>query len=120
VKKEFQTTLPVDRNQGMVVGEPHWYDKSGKMRGKEGTPEGLHEKGDIGLAVRVKVIDLKPNYQIQVDAVVKAHSGGTAPPTDVPLDDQPAWIKPRVERVTLDVHNRLQSCAVLLRAKERI
>jgi hypothetical protein len=101
----------------MVVSEPQWYSSDGKQRGKMGTPEGVLQKGDLGFAARVRITDLKPNYKINVDAVVRQHPGGSDEPVDIPEGDprRPAWLQARLDRVAVDVHDQLSGCAALKR-----
>jgi hypothetical protein len=75
-------------------------------------------KGDIALAPRVRIVDLRPNYQVQIDAYVREFVG-TPEPRDLPEGDpkRPAWVQERLDKLATDIHGRLSSCSELVRPK---
>jgi hypothetical protein len=116
VTKEFEKVESSDKAQALVVSQPRWYSKEGTAR-RLGVSSTELKEGDIAFAVRVRIIDLKPKYQIQLDAFVQQFVAGSPKPRDLAEDDpqRPAWIKARLDKAAADMHGRLESCAELIR-----
>ncbi|HTE52864.1 MAG TPA: hypothetical protein VK698_18550 [Kofleriaceae bacterium] len=116
MEQEFKTLASKDKAQAAIISTPRWHDKDGMSR-REGVATSELKNGDLALAVRVRIVDLKPNFQIQVDAVVKQYTSGSPQPRDVPEGDpqRPAWVQGRLDKVAADIHGRLESCAALVR-----
>ncbi len=116
VEKMFTKVKQRDLEQGIVIGEPRWYNRDGAPR-----PVGVAladlEEGDLALAVRIRIIDLEPNFRFEIDTVVKQRLAGAPLPRDLPEGDpgRPAWIQGRMDTLRLDVHKQLESCASLMR-----
>jgi hypothetical protein len=116
VEKMFTTVKQKDLEQGIVIGEPRWYDRDGSPR-----PVGVAladlKEGDLALAVRIRVIDMEPNFRFEIDSVVKLRQAGAALARDLPEGDpgRPAWIQARLDTLRLDIHGQLEQCASLVR-----
>ena len=109
VEKEFQAIKMRDPAQGSIIAETQWFDASGGPR----APADLVD-GDIAVVARVQITDLKPNYRFVVDGVVKRRVGEDPEPRDL-TGPPPAWVQSRLDRVTLEAHRLLESCAMLTR-----
>lgn len=116
MQAEFGKLHSQDKAAGEVIGEPRWHDKDGAAR-REGIATAELKDGDIALAVRVRLVDLKPNFQVLVDSVVKQWKSGSPQPRDLLEGDpnRPAWVQGRMDRVANGIHERLSSCSVLTR-----
>jgi hypothetical protein len=116
VEAQFQKVASKDKEQAAVIGEPHWYAPAdGALRGDAKIQP---TKGDIALAIRVRIIDLRPNFQIQIDAYVREFDG-TPEPRDLPEGDprRPAWVQESIDKLAVDINSRLSSCSELVRDK---
>lgn len=116
VEAQFHKVASKDKAQAVVIGEPHWYAPAdGALRGDAKIQP---TNGDIAIAPRVRIIDLQPNFQIQIDAYVREFVG-TPEPRDMPEGDpkRPAWVQERIDSLHSDIHGRLSSCAELVREK---
>lgn len=116
VEAQFQKVATKDTAQAAVIGEPHWYAPAdGALRGDAKIQP---TNGDIALAARVRIIDLRPNFQVQIDAYVREFVG-TTEPRDLPEGDpkRPAWVQERLDKLAADIHGRLSSCAELVRER---
>lgn len=114
VEAQFQKVASKDKEQAAVIGEPHWYAPAdGALRGDAKTQP---TNGDIVLAPRVRIINLRPNYQVQIDAYVREFVG-TPEPRDLPEGDpkRPAWAQERLDKLQTDIHGRLSSCSEIVR-----
>ena len=116
VEAQFQKVASKDKDQSVVIGEPHWYAPAdGALRGDAKIQP---TNGDIALAARVRITDLRPNFKVEIDAYVREFDG-TPEPRDLPEGDakRPAWVQERLDKLAVDIHSRLNSCAELVREK---
>ena len=114
VEAQFQKVASNDKAQAAVIGEPHWYAPAdGALRGDAKIQP---TNGDVALAARVRIVDLRPNFQVQIDAYVREFVG-TPEPRDLPEGDpkRPAWVQAKLDALAADIHGRLSSCAELVR-----
>jgi hypothetical protein len=116
VAKEFYKVEKTSKEPPVVVSEARWYSKEGAPR-RAGASSAELTDGDIAFAARVRMNDLKPNFQIRLDAAVQQYVAGSPKARDLPEGDpqRPAWIQARLDKAAADMHSRLQSCAALVR-----
>lgn len=109
VEKEFGATKSRDPGQGSIIGETVWFDDKGSPRAVADLAG-----GEIAVVARVQINDLKPNYKIIVDGIVKQRVGDDPEPRDL-SGPRPAWVQKKLDNVTLEAHRLLESCAMLTR-----
>lgn len=116
IAKEFTKVATTSKEPPVVVSEPRWYSKEGTPR-RVGASSAELTDGDIAFAARVRIIDLKPNFQIRLDAAVQQYVAGSPKARDLDEGDpqRPAWIQARLDSAAADMHGRLESCAALVR-----
>lgn len=118
VEQNFETVKSQDPREGVVIGEPRWFAKEGAPRPAGVALADLGD-GDIALAVRIRVVDLQPNFRLEIDSVVKQRSTGSPQPRDLSEDDpqRPGWVEGKLDRLRLDAHEKLAHCATLERRR---
>lgn len=101
-----------DPAKGEIVSQPRWHDPSG-LRKKAGAA--VVNDGDMAFAVSATVAAAEEGgFRVTAEPHVYAYVPGMSQndPIERGDADWPGWADVKIDRLLVDIHGRLESCAV--------